>query len=227
MNRSRIALETPPGPRRRFAACALAIGLFATAFAGNAFAGCGQYDPADAPAASMRDAVARGGFMKADWRGDGGGFVKVGDDRDRRDAKIVGTWRFAFVSDGTSYPVVIPFGAVVDFGTVQWHSDGTEFMISGGRPPSTGDVCMGAWEQTGPHTFALKHIALAWVSGDSTPPSPVTTFLGPAIISEVVTLTRAGDAYEGSFTIDQYAKDEVTLLEHISGKVTATRFTAH
>ena len=116
---------------------------------------------------------------------------------------------------------------MVDFGTAQWHSDGTEFLISGGRPPSSGDVCMGAWEQTGPSTYRLKHIALAWASSDSTPSATPAVFIGPAIIRETVTLSHSRNSYEGSFTIDQYARDEVTLLEHVSGKVTATRFTLH
>ena len=229
MNRPHdVAAENPSRPRRRLAACAIAVGLIGTTFAGQAVAGCGQYDPGYAPPANWeRLDASPGGLMKAGYRPGASGFLRVADDRDPVGAKIVGTWRFTFVSDGTAYPVPIPFGALVDFGTVQWHSDGTEFMISGGRAPSTGDVCMGAWEQTGPHTYTLKHIALAWVGSDSTPPAPAAAFLGPAIIREVVTIDRAGDRYEGSFTIDQYARDEVTLLEHIGGKVTGTRFTAH
>src|SRR5690348_12895508 len=39
---------------------------------------------------------------------------------------IVGTWRVSFVSDGSAHPGPIPAGAIVDFGTVQWHDDGTE-----------------------------------------------------------------------------------------------------
>jgi len=141
---------------------------------------------------------------------------------------IVGTWRVTFVSDGSAYPGPIPAGAIVDFGTVQWHTDGTEFMISGGRPPSSGDVCMGVWQQTGPSTYELKHLALAYVSSDTLPPigpaSPAV-FLGPAIIHEIVTLDQTRMKYTGTFTIDQYATDEETLLEHVGGTLTATRFT--
>ena len=138
---------------------------------------------------------------------------------------IVGTWRFTWTSDGTAYPQSIPFGAQVDFGTHQWHSDKTEIFTSGGRAPSSGDVCMGVWKQTGRFTYKLKHIALAWLSSDSTPSSTPATYLGPAIITESVTLSRTGDSYEGTFMLDQYAKDEITVIEHISGKVEATRFT--
>ena len=145
-----------------------------------------------------------------------------------RNAGIVGLWQFTFVSDGSAYPGPIPYGAVVDFGTVQWHSDGTEITSSGGRAPSTGDVCMGVWEQTGPGTYKLKHLALSWVSGDTPPPvGPVlpAAFMGPAIIRQSVTLDAASDSFTGSFTIDQYAPDGSTLLEHIAGKVMATRVT--
>ena len=48
--------------------------------------------------------------------------------------------------------------------------------------------------------------------------------IGPAIIRVTVTLNRARNAFEGTFTLDQYAKDEATLIEHVAGRVTATRF---
>jgi hypothetical protein len=157
----------------------------------------------------------------------GSGHMRLVSDYDGQRDGIVGMWRVTTVSDGTAYPVAIPFGALIDFGTQQWHSDGTEFLISGARAPSTGDVCMGVWEQTGPRTFKLKHIALAYNSSDTAPPvGPVSpaAFVGPAIIRQTVTLSRSGDSFEGSFTLDQYAKDEITLLEHVGGTVTGTRF---
>lgn len=130
-------------------------------------------------------------------------------------------------SDGSAHPVPIPPGAVVDFGTVQLHSDGTELMVSGGRAPSTGDVCMGTWQQTGAHSYEVKHIALAWISSDTPPPvgpaSPAM-FLGPAIIHESITLDHTRNSYTGTFTLDQYGSDETTLLEHIGGTITGTRF---
>jgi hypothetical protein len=103
-------------------------------------------------------------------------------------------------------------------------------MISGGRPPSTGDVCMGVWEQTGPFTYKLKHLALAWLSSDTPPsmggpgPSPAQ-FLGPAIIHQEVTLAKSRSSYRGTFTLDQYNADESALLVHVSGTVTGTRVT--
>ena len=172
---------------------------------GQAMAGCGM--------------PGGGGRSPANWHGGGQGF---GD-------SVVGLWKVTFTSDGTAYPGPIPAGVETDFGTAQWHPDGTEFMISGGRAPSTGDVCMGAWKRTGARTFKLNHLALAWASSDSAPPiGPVSpaVFLGPAVFTEIVTLNVAGNSYEGPFTIDQYAADGTTLLEHIAGTVKGTRMTA-
>ena len=82
-------------------------------------------------------------------------------------AAIVGFWKVQFkLSDGT----------VFDDGYVTWHSDGTELMNSG-RPPMTGNFCMGAWKQTGRSTYKLNHYALSW---DPTG----TTLIGPANLRE-------------------------------------------
>jgi len=203
-----------------------AIGLFT---AGQASAGCGMPEIMAPPAAGQDEAVPAM-LIRTVYRPATGGFIRVSDrDDGSATASIVGTWRFTFVSDGTAYPQPIPYGATVDFGTQQWHSDHTEFTISGGRAPSTGDVCMGQWKQVGERTYKLNHLALAYVSSDTPPPvGPVVpaAYLGPAIITETVTLSRDGDKMQGHFTIDQYAKDEMTLLEHIAGSVAGTRLTA-
>jgi hypothetical protein len=91
---------------------------------------------------------------------------------------------------------------------------------------------MGVWQKVGPFTYKLKHIAIAWVSPDTPPsmggpgPSPAQ-FLGPAIITEVVTLNKLRNSYQGPFTIDQYNADESQVLVHISGTVTGTRVTVN
>jgi len=158
-------------------------------------------------------------------------FIHVGYDTSLADSGIVGTWQVTFVSDGVS-PNPVPAGVTTDFGTVQWHDDGTELMISGGRPPSTGNVCMGTWRQVGPFTYKLKHIALAWVSSDTPPsmggpgPSPAQ-FLGPAIIEQVIKLDKSRAKYQGSFTLDQYNADASAVLVHLSGTVNGMRFTVN
>ena len=198
-------LKTRPLARR---ALSISLAVGASLFSSLALADCGSYG--------------HSGAIPANWDA-----AHPGSSISTQD--IVGLWKFSYTSDGSAYPAVVPNGAPVDFGTVQWHSDGTEFTISGGRAPSTGDVCMGVWEKTGASSYKLKHIALAWASGD-TPANmggPVTpaVFVGPAIIRQNVTLDKSGNSYAGTFSIDQYATDGVTLLQHVAGKVTATRFT--
>jgi len=222
-------MKTPPPRRHSLRSCllALAAGALGSTFTGLAMAGCGSYQPMDAAPPEQREAPLPlpSALMHALYRPGAGQFVRVADDRDAHESSIVGTWRFTFISDGRSSDGP-PAGVVLDFGTAQWHSDGTEFMISGGRPPSTGDVCMGAWQQTGRNTYKLKHLALGWGSSDSTPtPVSPAAYLGPSVIAEEVTLNRAGNRFEGTVTIDVYKTDETTLVAHISGKVIASRIT--
>jgi hypothetical protein len=210
----------------RMCVLALGVGTLAATVASPTLA-CSWYYPAMPRAQPVAMMQQGGQLMEAVYRARSAAFIAVA--HDASDADIVGLWNVAMVSDGVA-PNPVPAGATVDFGTVQWHDDGTEFMISGGRPPSTGDTCMGVWQQTGPRTYKLKHLALAWVSSDTPPsmggpgPSP-SQFLGPAVIREVVTLGKSGASYQGSFTIDQYNANQTVLLVHVSGTVTGTRVT--
>jgi len=210
-------------------ALVLGAGALGAIVTSPVLAGCGLYYPLGTTQA-LRTAPPRdeARLMPAVYRPDSEGFIRVGLGTSPNNG-IAGLWKVSFVSDGVP-PNPVPAGVVTDFGTVQWHADGTELMVSGGRPPSTGDVCMGAWEQVGPFTYKLKHIALAWVSSDTPPsmggpgPSPAQ-FLGPATISELVTVSRSRDSYAGRFTIDQYNADESAVLVHVSGTITGTRVT--
>lgn len=211
--------------------CALVFGLgtLASMTANPALADCSLYNPAVPPAQWVTPGQEGARLIQAVYRPGSGQFIRVGHETSVPHSGIVGLWTVSFVSDGVA-PNPVPAGVLTDFGTVQWHDDGTELMVSGGRPPSTGDVCMGVWEQTGPFTYKLKHLALAWVSEDTPPsmggPGPTPAqFLGPAVIREVVTLNKARDSYQGPFTIDQYNADESMVLVHISGTVTGTRVT--
>lgn len=186
---------------------AVVAATLASLGAGQAMAGCGL--------------GGGGGHSPQGWHTPGG-------DSSWHDS-IIGLWKVTFTSDGTAYPGAIPAGVEFDFGTVQWHPDGTEIMVSGGRAPSIGDVCMGAWKRIGARTFKLNHLALGWASSDSPPPfGPVSpaVFLGPSMIRQIITLNPSGNSYEGPFTIDQYAADGTTLLGHIGGIIRGTRMTA-
>jgi len=128
-------------------------------------------------------------------------------------APIVGLWKVKFVSENSTG---IPDGTVIDDGYATWHSDGTEIMNSG-RPPITGNFCMGVWKQTRPSTFKLNHFGLSW--------DPNGTFLiGPANIREEVVVNQSGNNYAGTFTIDQFDVDG-NRLARITGKVIAKRIT--
>ena len=207
--------------------CALVLGLgtLVSMMATPALAGCGQYNAAMPPAQRVTPGQ-EGALIEAVYHPGSGQFIRVAHETN---SGIEGMWSVTFVSDGIA-PNPVPAGVMLDFGTVQWHDDGTEFMISGGRPPSSGDVCMGVWRQIGPFTYKLKHVALGWVSSDTPPsaggpgPSPAQ-FLGPALLKEVVALDKSRDSYQGHFTIDQYNANGAVLLTHLSGTITGTRVT--
>ncbi|MFS8136818.1 MAG: hypothetical protein ACMG50_01705 [Thermomonas sp.] len=127
---------------------------------------------------------------------------------------ITGLYEFTFTSVGSTG---IPDGTVVDKGFVTWHADGTELMNSG-KPANTGDFCMGAWARTGTRTYKLNHYALNWDANGG--------FIGPVNIRENFQLALGNNAYAGTFSLDQFAPDGVTLLGHVQGNVSATRVTA-
>ena len=140
------------------------------------------------------------------------------------DDSIVGFWKVAFTSKGNEPN--IPDGAPIDSGYVQWHSDGTEIMNSG-RPPQNGDFCLGGWEKTGKSRYKLNHFALGNVI-DPTNPTAIGPPGGPTQIVEDIILSRDGNHYAGTFTLDAFDTNNVLLPGgHIVGVVTATRITVH
>jgi hypothetical protein len=140
-------------------------------------------------------------------------------------ATIVGLWKFEMLAKSTAdNKNPMPDGALVDFGTTAWHSDGTEIMNSGSRHPADGDFCLGVWDQVGPSTFVLNHMPLAWSNG---------AYLGPVSLRLRVSLDRRGDHFTGVFKLTQYIAtltpghefDETTAAVTVTGTVTATRVT--
>ena len=59
---------------------------------------------------------------------------------------IVGLWNATFTSGGQT----------VDVAFDAWHDDGTE-ILNDYTNPIEGNVCLGVYEQTGPHSYKLKH----------------------------------------------------------------------
>jgi hypothetical protein len=199
---------------------ALALGLLAVAMAGPAAAGCADLTrPAGTSTApTFTAAVYHPGGASAY------AFLTV-DLGGAHHGSIVGLWKVEFLAKGNTNG--IPDGALIDYGTATWSSDGTETMISGGRQPANGDVCMGAWKQTGRDSFALNHLAMGYDGG---------AYIGPTSIKELVTLDPSGNSFHGTFTITAYLAtqvpghefDQSTILAPtpIVGSITGTRVTA-
>jgi hypothetical protein len=125
-------------------------------------------------------------------------------------------WAVQFVAENN--PAGPPNGTVVDWGYVQWHSDGTEIENSGARSPSTENFCMGVWAQTGPSAYKLNHYALSY---DATSGA----LNGYVRITEQVTLNQAGNQYSGSFTITEVDPNG-NPLPGVAGVVKGVRLTA-
>jgi hypothetical protein len=129
---------------------------------------------------------------------------------------IAGLWKFQFISKGnTTHNPSIPDGALIDFGFMQWHSDGTELINSGGVPG--GGFCMGVWGQTGFLTYEINHFPMAF--------DPTTGKVANYInLHEQDTLSPSGDSFTGTFTEDVYDPTG-KQVDHIAGTVTAERLT--
>ena len=124
---------------------------------------------------------------------------------------IVGMWKFAWTApDGVS---------PVDWGFQTWHDDGTEITNSGGRPPDSGNFCMGVWRQTGPRSYSLNHWAIAW----GLPPDfDTSTITGLVNIREQVDVD--GRNMTGTVSLDLYDLNSTTLVAHlVDGTVSGTR----
>ncbi len=113
-------------------------------------------------------------------------------------ASIVGLWYVTYTSGGQ----------VIDQAFEQWHGDGTE-ILNDTSAPATDNVCLGVWQQTGPHTYQLKHPSWYFdLSGN---------LLGTVIIRETIRLSPEGNSFSGSSTDDAF-----DTLGNFLGEETAT-----
>ena len=178
---------------------ALGIVLLGTAFVSTAVADCGYRGTPNGALA-----------LPQSWEGptQSGPSLLLANDRGEDD-RIVGFWKQKLVAED---------GTVVDIGLAQWHSDGTEFTNSL-FAPATGNICLGVWQRVGPSTYMLNHFGLGFDAATG-------NFTGPAQIRMDVSVDRRGNRYEGSFTFDLYDPSG-TLLQHIVGRVSATRITVN
>jgi hypothetical protein len=132
------------------------------------------------------------------------------DDDRYREPSIVGFWHFKFFIGGNE----------IDAGNQQWHSDGTEILNSGLRPPIIGDFCLGVWEQVGPRHYRLNHRGLGWNDTG-------TAFQETDVFLFDVYLSPDGNSYTGTFTLNVYDEKGAPMGSPAKGTVTASRITVN
>jgi len=127
--------------------------------------------------------------------------------------RIVGFWKFAFTA---------PDGSPIDFGFQSWHDDGTEITNSGAQLPTTGNFCTGAWAQLRGGAYVLTHWAIGW----NLPATDPSDLFGMINIKETVTVDRTGTIMTGTVSLDLYAPDATTFVQHLGdGTVSGVRIT--
>jgi hypothetical protein len=123
---------------------------------------------------------------------------------------IVGLWNAEFL---------LPNGDLYDQSFQQFHSDGTEMMLSRGLPPPLGNVCVGVWKQND-HSLKLKHMAWNWDANGN--------YISIFVMEVTLKVNRRGNRYTGSWRADNLnpLTGEPLPGEHFEGTVRAVRITA-
>ena len=108
---------------------------------------------------------------------------------------IVGQWQVLMTAfPGTNNEFIF------DFGFQQFHSDGTELMISGGVPPTIGNVCIGAWERGAGGVIRLLHMTWNWAGNEVLGDLPTGYFL----LEVTLRTDSQGTAYSGTWKAASY-----------------------
>ena len=128
--------------------------------------------------------------------------------------RIVGFWKFAWTApDGVTG---------IDWGFQSWHDDGTEITNSGAQLPTTGNFCTGAWVQQRGGAYVLTHWAMGW----NLPATDASDLFGLINIKETVNIDRTGTIMTGHVSLDLYATDATTFIQHLGdGTVSGVRIT--
>ncbi len=122
---------------------------------------------------------------------------------------IVGLWHTTFISGGL----------VWDEAFEQWHSDGTELAVDNAVPPLLGNVCVGVYKQSGPHTYKLRHVTWNWDSSGA-------PLAGTFLLLMTVTTGPHGNTFTGTFVSDSFDNNgKVIPTMHAEGTVSSTRIT--
>ena len=108
---------------------------------------------------------------------------------------IVGQWQVvmtAFPGTGNEF--------IFDFAFQQFHTDGTEMMLSGGVPPSIGNVCLGVWERGAGGEIRTRHMAWNFVGNEVFGDLPTGYF----VLDVTLRTNSQGTAYEGTWKAASY-----------------------
>jgi len=108
---------------------------------------------------------------------------------------IVGQWQIIMTaSPGT------PNEFVFDFAFQQFHADGTELMISGGVPPTIGNVCIGVWERGAGGLIHVRHMTWNWAGNEVLGDLPTGYFW----LEVTLRPNQQGTAYSGTWRTGSY-----------------------
>ena len=130
----------------------------------------------------------------------------------RGKSSIAGFWKTVFTSE--------PDGTVVDVGFDQFHPDGTENAVDS-PAPSSGNVCLGVWEKTGPRSYKDVHPSFNW---DVASGKVVSIFVERLYVR----VSRNGKKFSGTFTWDSYDfSGDPIGGSHVVGTVTGDRITVN
>ena len=103
---------------------------------------------------------------------------------------IVGQWQVVM----TAFPGT-PGAFIYDVAFQQFHSDGTELMISAGVPPTIGNVCIGAWERRAGGEIRLRHMTWNWNGDEVLGDAPTGYF----VLDVILRPNSGGTAYTGTW----------------------------
>jgi hypothetical protein len=109
---------------------------------------------------------------------------------------IVGMWHAVLRIGNAS-------GLVFDEVLEQFHSDGTELLISQGLPPALGNVCIGVWKRVGSQTFKLRHMTWNWSPPDGGFGVP-GTFAGHFELTMTLRLDARGRSFSGTWSAQNF-----------------------
>lgn len=182
--------------------------VLALSFVPNANAQCGGYTKLLPTRTNFHPQLGQARLIRA-------AYLPGEDEESSASVSMVGLWHIKFIAEGNDG---IPNGTEVDAGYSEWHSDGTELTLSGGRAPNTGDVCLGVWEKVGSKEYKLNHFGIAW---DPTA-GAAGEIVGPARIQATLTLGSSGNTFSGPFVITQF-NETGTILAQIKGTLNGTR----